>query len=78
MFDGHRPRTTFLSPVQKTASSIVTTFRVNQDDLVKLAATLPPIAGLGSHHLVARKLLLDYIDGKLVYLSKRARESSAR
>lgn len=57
-------------------SSVVIGFRLRSDEVGKLKKELPNIVEDNSHHLIARKLCRDFIDGKLIYLGRRDRLSS--
>lgn len=57
-------------------SSVVFGFRLHGIETTKLKELLPDICTDNSHHLIARKLCRDFVDGKLVYLNRRDRLNS--
>jgi hypothetical protein len=54
----------------------VITFRLARDEVARLTTALSAVPGSLSHHALARKVVLDFVEGHLVYLSRRDRERS--
>ncbi len=63
-------------PTRKSRSSQVTSFRLRNEEVEKLKITLPDIVPDNAHHLLSRKVVRDFIDGRLVYLNRQDRLSS--
>jgi hypothetical protein len=63
------------SPRSKELTEDIVAFRITKARTAALrdrVATLR-VVGVGSHHQLCRKLAIDFLDGKLVYLSDSSR-----
>lgn len=70
------PHETPSKPTRRSRSSQVTSFRLKNEEVDKLKTTLPDIVPDNAHHLLSRKVVRDFIDGRLVYLNRQDRLSS--
>lgn len=61
---------------RRSRSSEVISFRLKNDEIDKLQKALPAIVPEDSRHLLGKKVLRDFIDGHLVYLSRQDRVNS--
>lgn len=59
-----------------TPSDAVFTFRLRASERAELEKQFGELPGLKSHHLIARKVVRDFITGNLVYLSAKARQAT--
>lgn len=61
---------------RRSRSSQVTSFRLKNEEVAKLQEELPGLVPDNAHHMLARKVVRDFISGHLVYLTRAAKLNS--